>query len=143
MIKASAPLLQTTVSRSVFSRTLRKTRNSFQKVDGLHGCPENGALSDLARSAADFSLFDRSVDRVRGWWDSSTTSFTEVLQELPALTVAERQWLIRRALDLDEAGLSAEDEAVVKKRLADHRRNPGSGVPLDEIKTRVRYHFGK
>ena len=70
-------------------------------------------------------------------------SFTEVLQELPTLTVAERQWLIRRALELDEAGLSAEDEAVVEQRLADHRRNPGSAVPLDEMKARLRSRFGK
>ena len=48
-------------------------------------------------------------------------SFAEVLQELPVLTVAERQLLVRRALELDEAGLPAEDEAVVEQRLADHR----------------------
>jgi len=70
-------------------------------------------------------------------------SFTEVLQELPALTVAERQLLIRRALELDEVGLAAEDEAVVEKRLADHRQNPGSAVPLDEMKARLRSRFGK
>jgi len=69
-------------------------------------------------------------------------SFTEVLHELPALTVSERQLLVRRALELDEAGLSAEDEAVVERRLAEHRRNPGSGVPLDEMKARLRARFG-
>ena len=68
-------------------------------------------------------------------------SFTEVLAELPAMSVAERQLLVRRALDLDEPALSAEDEALVEKRLADHRRNPGSAVPLDEMKTRVRARF--
>jgi putative addiction module component (TIGR02574 family) len=70
-------------------------------------------------------------------------SFTEVLRELPALTVAERQLLIRRALELDEAGLSEEDEAVVERRLADHRQHPGSAVPLDEMKARLRSRFGK
>jgi putative addiction module component (TIGR02574 family) len=70
-------------------------------------------------------------------------SFTEVLQELPTLTVAERQCLIRRALELDEAGLPAEDEAVVEQRLAEHRQNPGSAVPLDEMKARLRSRFGK
>ena len=70
-------------------------------------------------------------------------SFTEVLAELPALTVAERQLLIRRALDLDEPSLSAEDEALVEKRLAEHRRNPGSAVPLDEMKARLRTRFTK
>ena len=70
-------------------------------------------------------------------------SFTAVLQELPALTVAERQLLIRRALELAEAGLTAEDEAVVERRLADHRRNPSSAVPLDEMKARLRSRFSK
>ena len=70
-------------------------------------------------------------------------SFAEVLAELPALTVAERQLLIRRALDLDEPSLSAEDEALVEKRLAEHRRNPGSAVPLDEMKARLRSRFTK
>jgi hypothetical protein len=70
-------------------------------------------------------------------------SFTEVLAELPTLTVAERQFLIRRALDLDDPALSPEDEAVVEKRLTDHRQNPGSAVPLGEMKTRLRSRFGK
>ena len=69
--------------------------------------------------------------------------FTDVLAELPALTVAERQLLVRRALELDEPALSAEDEALVEKRLADHRRNPESAVQLDEMKARLRSRFGK
>lgn len=68
-------------------------------------------------------------------------SFTEVLQELPTLTVSERQLLIRRALELDEPALSTEDEAIVEARLAEHRRNPGSAVPLDEMKARLRSRF--
>jgi len=37
---------------------------------------------------------------------------------------------------------AAEDEAVVEQRLADHRRNPSSAVPLDEMKARLRSRFG-
>ncbi|MGD0412048.1 MAG: hypothetical protein ABSC18_10115 [Verrucomicrobiota bacterium] len=70
-------------------------------------------------------------------------SFSEVLAELPALTVSERQLLVRRALDLDEPGLSAKDEALVEKRLEDHRRNPDSAVPLKEMKARLRSRFRK
>lgn len=70
-------------------------------------------------------------------------SFTEVLRELQALTVAERQLLVRRALELDEPALSTEDEALVESRLAYHRRNPGSAVPLDEMKARLRARFGR
>lgn len=70
-------------------------------------------------------------------------SFSEVLQELPALTVSERQLLIRRALELDDPALATEDEAVVEGRLADHRRNPGSAVPPDEMKARLRSRFSQ
>ena len=70
-------------------------------------------------------------------------SFAEVLDELPALSLAERQLLVRRALELDEAGLSAEDEALVEQRLADHRANPDSAVLLDEMKSRLRSRFAR
>ncbi len=70
-------------------------------------------------------------------------SFTEVLAELPALTVSERQLLIRRALDLDEPALSGQDEELVERRLKDYRKNPDSAVPLEEMKTRLRSRFTK
>jgi hypothetical protein len=70
-------------------------------------------------------------------------SFTEVLEELPELTVGERQLLVRRALELDEPPLSQADEAMVEERLAAHRKNPASSVPLDEMKNRLRSRFSK
>jgi hypothetical protein len=65
-------------------------------------------------------------------------SFKEVLACLPGLTISERQTLIRRALELDEPELSAEDGALVEQRLADHRRDPASAVPAVEMKERLR-----
>lgn len=41
-------------------------------------------------------------------------NFTDVLAELPSLTLAERQLLIRRAIELDEPELSPADEALVE-----------------------------
>jgi hypothetical protein len=41
-------------------------------------------------------------------------SFTELLAQLPALSVSERQLLARRALDLDEPALSEKVEAVAE-----------------------------
>lgn len=70
-------------------------------------------------------------------------SFNEVLAELPALSVSERHLLIRRALELDEAGLSIEDEALVEQRMTDHRTNPETAVPLEEMKARLRKRFCK
>ena len=65
-------------------------------------------------------------------------SFAEVLEELPVLTVQQRQVVIRRALELEEPPLSDAEEALVESRLADHRQNPTSSVPLDEMKRRLR-----
>jgi len=70
-------------------------------------------------------------------------SFAEVLQELPSLTLSERQLLVRRALDLDDPMLSSADEALVEERLAAHRSNPKSAVPVETMKARLRSQFKK
>jgi hypothetical protein len=70
-------------------------------------------------------------------------SFNEVLAELPLLTVPQRQLLVRRAVELDDQGLAPEDEAVVEKRLAEHRCDPQSAVPLEVMEKRLRSRFAK
>jgi hypothetical protein len=70
-------------------------------------------------------------------------SFNEVLLELPALTVEERQLLIRRAVELDDVPISPADESLVESRLAALREAPGSAVSLDEMKQRLRARHGK
>jgi len=61
-------------------------------------------------------------------------SFAELLEELPALSVEQRQILIRRALDLEDPPLTPQEEALVETRLAAHHRNPSSSLPLTEFK---------
>jgi hypothetical protein len=70
-------------------------------------------------------------------------SFDEVLLELPALTFEQRQLLIRRTLELDDAPLNAADESLVESRLAALRDAPTSAVSLDEMKNRLRTRPGK
>jgi hypothetical protein len=70
-------------------------------------------------------------------------SFAEVLQELPSLTFSQRQVLIRRALELDDPDLSPADDALVEKRLAAHRKNPASAIPLETMKNHLRAQFKK
>jgi len=70
-------------------------------------------------------------------------SFAEVLQELPTLTVSERQLLVRRALDLDDPAMAPADEALVENRLSEQRKNPASAVPLETMKSRLRSQFKK
>ena len=65
-------------------------------------------------------------------------SFNEVIAELPRLSFEERQILILRALELDDPPLLAADEEVVEARLAAHHSDPGSSVPLDEMRRRLR-----
>jgi hypothetical protein len=65
-------------------------------------------------------------------------SFNEVIAELPRLTFAERQILIRRALELDDPPLSPADEELVEARLAQHHSDPSSSISLDEMKRRLR-----
>ena len=43
-------------------------------------------------------------------------NISHVLAELPALTLAKRQLLIRRAIELDEPKLSPADETLVEQR---------------------------
>jgi len=70
-------------------------------------------------------------------------SFTEVLQELPALTFEQRQLLIRRALELDDPPLGDADESLIESRLAALKDAPASLVTLDEMKSRLRSRFTK
>ncbi len=70
-------------------------------------------------------------------------SFTEVLQELPALTFEQRQLLVRRALELDDPPLSDAEESLVESRLAALKDAPASVVTLDEMKSRLRSRFSK
>ncbi len=68
-------------------------------------------------------------------------SFAELLKQLPILTVEERQIVIRRALELDDSPLSPAEEALVESRLEQHRQDPASAVPLDEMKRRLRSRY--
>ena len=68
-------------------------------------------------------------------------SLTQVLAELPGFTVAERQLLVRRAMELDELPLTAADEDLVRSRLADHERDPSSAVSFEAMKERLRSAF--
>ena len=68
-------------------------------------------------------------------------SFNEVVAELPSLTLAERQQLVLRALELDDAEIPSGDLAIAEQRLAEGRANPATAVPLAEMKTRLRTRF--
>ena len=61
-------------------------------------------------------------------------SLPKILEELPAFSVAERQFLVRRLIEMDEPGLSPAEEELIKSRLADHDRNPASATSFEAMK---------
>lgn len=69
-------------------------------------------------------------------------SFNEVLAELPALTVEQRQLLMRRALELDDLPLSPADEALVRERSAEYHANPAAAISREEMQNRLRVRQG-
>jgi putative addiction module component (TIGR02574 family) len=68
-------------------------------------------------------------------------SLTEILAEIPRLSFAERQELVRRAIEVEDGDLTPEENAILDERLDDFRRNPNSGVPADQLKAEVSRHL--
>jgi hypothetical protein len=55
-------------------------------------------------------------------------SLTEILAAIPKLSFAERQELVRRAIDLEDHEITPEEKAILDQRLKDFRRNPNSVI---------------
>lgn len=62
-------------------------------------------------------------------------SLAEILEEIPKLSFAERQELVRHAVALDESDeLSADERVLLDERMEDFRQNPEAGIPLEKVK---------
>ena len=64
-------------------------------------------------------------------------SLPEILAEIPKLSFVERQEVIRRAIEVEDAELTPQEKAILDERLADFRRNPSSGVPANQLSSEV------
>jgi len=64
-------------------------------------------------------------------------SLTEILAEIPKLSFAERQELVRRAIEVEDHDLTTEERAILDERLTDFRVNPSSGIPAEQLKDEV------
>jgi putative addiction module component (TIGR02574 family) len=64
-------------------------------------------------------------------------SLTEILAAIPKLSFAERQELVRRAIEVEDDELTADEKLILKKRLEDFRRDPNSGIPAEQLKSEV------
>lgn len=64
-------------------------------------------------------------------------SLTEILAEIPKLSFAELQELVRRAIEVEDQDLTAEEKAILDQRLADFGQNPNTGIPAEQLKDEV------
>lgn len=64
-------------------------------------------------------------------------SFNEILAEIPKLSFAERQELVRRAIAIEDDDVTAEENAILDQRLQDFQRDPDSGFSADDLKATV------
>ena len=60
-------------------------------------------------------------------------SFAEILSEIPWLSLAERQESVRSAIAVDDAELTAEENALPDARREGFRRQPDAGILLKEL----------
>ncbi len=64
-------------------------------------------------------------------------SLTEILAEIPKLSFAERQELVRRAIAIEDDELTPEENAILDQRLDDFQRKPDAGTPVHDLKNSV------
>jgi putative addiction module component (TIGR02574 family) len=64
-------------------------------------------------------------------------SLTEILAEIPKLSFAERQELVRRAIEVEDQDLTVEERTILDQRVADFHNNPDSGTPAEQVKDEV------
>ncbi|PZR75260.1 MAG: hypothetical protein DLM73_05740 [Chthoniobacterales bacterium] len=64
-------------------------------------------------------------------------SLTEILAEIPRLSFAERQELVRRATEVEDQDLTSGERAILDERLVDFRQEPNAGIPAEQLKDEV------
>jgi putative addiction module component (TIGR02574 family) len=77
-------------------------------------------------------------------------SKTEILEELPKLTSAERYEIRLRLAELDgddwlddDDPLTAEQKALIDSRIEAHEKDPETSIPWEEVKARLNRRLGE
>jgi len=70
-------------------------------------------------------------------------SFPEILAEIPNLSFAQRQELVRRAIATDGEELTSEETAILDARMEDFHRQPDAGIPVEQLEERVRERLAR
>jgi len=64
-------------------------------------------------------------------------SINEIINQLPHLSFEDRQLLISEAIELDDPPLSALEEELIERRLAEHHLDPKSSITIEELKRQI------
>ena len=76
-------------------------------------------------------------------------SLAEILDEIPRLTAVERRRVAEKLFEVEgdwidgDDELTPEEKRLLDSRLADHDRDPASGVPWEEVKARLQARFAR
>jgi len=77
-------------------------------------------------------------------------SKTEILEELPKLTSAERYEIRLKLAELegdnwidDDDPLTDEQKALIESRIEAHEKNPETAIPWEELKARLNRRLGE
>lgn len=77
-------------------------------------------------------------------------SKTEILEELPKLTSAERYEIRLKLAELegddwldDDDPLTDEQKALIESRIEAHEKNPETAIPWEEVRRRLESRCGK
>ena len=76
-------------------------------------------------------------------------SKADILEEIPKLSPEDREEIrlrldeLDRIASLNDDDLSPNDLALVDARIQEHRRNPASAVPIEQIKADLRAQFAQ
>ncbi len=60
-----------------------------------------------------------------------------MLEEIPKLSFEQRQERVRVAIAVDEEELTPEENDSLDARMEDFRRNPETGIPLDQLRQHI------
>jgi putative addiction module component (TIGR02574 family) len=69
-------------------------------------------------------------------------TFAEILTEIPKLSFAERQEVVRVAM-AEDAELSPEENALLDARMEDFRLNPEAGITLEQLQECIRQRLAR
>jgi len=77
-------------------------------------------------------------------------SKTEILEELPKLSSAERYEIRLKLAELegddwldDDDPLTDEEKALIESRIEAHEKNPETAIPWEEVKARLNRRLGE